>query len=50
MNIKDFHTKLLGENADYDFRLALDYDMDGFDVRIADMIGTSLEAENGADK
>ena len=39
--------KLLGEDSDYDFRLALDYDLDGFDVRISDMIGASLgEAEN----
>ena len=38
--------KLLGENADYDFRLALDYDIDGFDVRIADMIGASFAEEN----
>ena len=40
--------KLLGEDADYDFRLALDYDIDGFDVRIADMIGASYTAENGS--
>jgi hypothetical protein len=39
--------KLLGEDASYDFRLALDYDIDGFDVRIADMIGASLASENG---
>jgi hypothetical protein len=38
--------KLLGEEADYDFRLALDYDIDGFDVRIADMIGASYSTEN----
>ncbi|MBR3200265.1 MAG: hypothetical protein IKG17_02850 [Mogibacterium sp.] len=38
--------KLLGEDADYDFRLALDYDIDGFDVRIADMLGASYMAEN----
>ena len=38
--------KLLGEDADYDFRLALDYDIDGFDVRVADMIGTSYAEEN----
>ena len=30
--------KLLGEKADYDFRSALDYDLEGFNVRIADMI------------
>jgi hypothetical protein len=38
--------KLLGDDADYDFRLALDYDIDGFDVRIADMLGASFAAEN----
>lgn len=38
--------RLLGEDADYDFRLALDYDIDGFDVRIADMIGASYSEEN----
>ena len=41
--------KLLGDEADYDFRLALDYDMDGFDVRIADMVGASLASENDTD-
>jgi ParB/RepB/Spo0J family partition protein len=41
--------KLLGDDADYDFRLALDYDIDGFDVRIADMIGASFAKENGPD-
>ena len=38
--------KLLGEDADYDFRLALDYDIDGFDVRIADMLGASYAVGN----
>lgn len=38
--------KLLGEDADYDFRLALDYDIDGFDVRVSDMIGSSLAGDN----
>ena len=38
--------KLLGEDADYDFRLALDYDIDGFDVRITDMIGASFADDN----
>ena len=42
-------SKLLGDEADYDFRLALDYDIDGFDVRIADMIGAEFAAENGPD-
>lgn len=37
--------KLLGEDADHDFRLSLDYDLDGFDVRIADMIGAGIGAE-----
>lgn len=40
--------RLLGEDADYDFRLALDYDIDGFDVRIADMIGASYAAESAS--
>lgn len=43
--------KLLGEDADYDFRLALDYDIDGFDVRIADMLGAAYAADrNPADE
>ena len=29
---------LLGEKADFDFRPALDYEVEGFDVRIADLI------------
>lgn len=37
--------KLLGEEADYDFRLALDYDLDGFDVRVSDMIGAEIAKE-----
>lgn len=37
--------RLLGENADYDFRLALDYDLDGFNVRVADMLGAELAKE-----
>ena len=41
--------KLLGEDASYDFRLALDYDIDGFDVRIADMIGASFTDESGSE-
>ncbi len=28
----------LGEDTDYDFRLALDYDIDGYDVKLSDMI------------
>ena len=40
-------SKLLGEDADYDFRLALDYDIDGFDVRIADMLGAAYATDNG---
>lgn len=35
--------KLLGENADFDFRTALDYDLDGFDVRVADMISSASQ-------
>ena len=42
--------KLLGEEADYDFRTALDYDLEGFNVRIADMIGASLAEEDGSDE
>lgn len=34
--------KLLGDDADHDFRLALDYELDGFDVRVADMISNEL--------
>jgi hypothetical protein len=30
----------LGETYDYDFRTALDYNVDGYDIRISDMIGT----------
>ena len=37
--------KLLGEDADYDFRLALDYDLDGFNVRLSDMIAASYADE-----
>lgn len=37
--------KLLGEDADYDFRLALDYDLDGFNVRVADMLGAEFSKE-----
>jgi hypothetical protein len=33
--------KLLGENADYDFRTALDYELDGFDVRVSDIISSA---------
>ena len=33
--------KLLGEEADFDFRTALDYDIDGFDVRISDMLSAA---------
>lgn len=37
--------RLLGEDADHDFRLALDYDLDGYNVRIADMIGSEIAEE-----
>ncbi len=37
--------RLLGEEADYDFRLALDYDMDGFDVRVSDLLGAEFSSE-----
>jgi len=39
-------SKLLGEDSSYDFRLALDYDLDGFNVRVADMIGAEFGTEN----
>ena len=39
--------KLLGEAADYDFRKALDYDIEGFDVRIANLIGAEFDSESG---
>ena len=42
--------KLLGEEADYDFRTALDYDLDGFNVRLADMVGASLAEEDGSNE
>ena len=38
-------SKLLGEDADYDFRTALDYDLGGFDVRVADMLGAEIVKE-----
>lgn len=41
--------KLLGEKADYDFRMALDYDIDGFDVRVADMLGAAYTEDNGTE-
>ncbi|MBQ9272831.1 MAG: hypothetical protein IJ227_03825 [Mogibacterium sp.] len=40
--------KLLGDRADFDFRKALDYDLEGFSVRIADMIGNT-DGDNTAD-
>lgn len=33
--------KLLGEDADFDFRSALDYDLEGFNVRLADMVAAT---------
>lgn len=33
--------RLLGEEADFDFRTALDYGLDGFDVRVADIIASA---------
>lgn len=35
--------KLLGDSTDHDFRLALDYELDGFDVRIADMLASEQD-------
>ena len=37
--------KLLGDDADFDFRTALDYDLEGFNVRLADMVAASLMDE-----
>ena len=37
--------KLLGEDSDYDFRTALDYDLEGFSVRVADMIAGAEDSE-----
>ena len=37
--------KLLGDDADHDFRLALDYGLDGYDVRLADMIVSETDPE-----
>ena len=37
--------KLLGDEADHDFRLALDYDIDGYSVRIADMLGAETSED-----
>ena len=35
--------KLLGEKTDYDFRLAYDYEVEGYDVRIADIIDEDID-------
>ena len=40
--------KLLGEDVDYDFRSALNYDIDGFDVRIADMLSAAYAADDSS--
>ena len=37
--------KLLGDEADYDYRQALDYDIKGFNVRLSDMIAASYTEE-----
>lgn len=37
--------KLLGDKADYDFRTALDYDLEGFSVRVADILEPADPAE-----
>lgn len=39
---------LLGDESDYDFRLALDYDIDGFDMRVSDLLGA--EFADGTDE
>ena len=41
--------KLLGDDADHDFRLALDYGLDGYDVRLADMIVSDTDPEQTAE-
>ena len=38
--------RLLGEPADFDFRLALDYQPDGFNVRVADMLSFAAAESN----
>ena len=35
--------KLLGEKTDYDFRTSYDYEVEGYDVRISDIIDTETE-------
>lgn len=35
--------KLLGEKTDYDFRTAYDYEVEGYDVRISDIIDTETD-------
>lgn len=40
--------KLLGGDADFDFRKALDYDIEGFNVRLADMIVSSYTDDDPA--
>lgn len=42
--------KLLGDEADHDFRLALDYDPDGYNVRVADMLRAGMADEETAEK
>ena len=39
--------RLLGDSFDYDFRTALDYELDGFDVRIADMLAAADDTGGG---
>ena len=38
--------KMLGEKADYDFRTALDYDLEGYDMRLADVVGSTVIGSN----
>lgn len=33
--------RLLGDESDFDFRKALDYGLDGFDIRLSDMIASA---------
>lgn len=37
--------KLLGDAAEFDFRTALDYELEGFNVRLADMIASSMDEQ-----
>lgn len=38
-------SKFIDEITDYDFRLALNYDFEGYDVRLSDILGNEIEEE-----